>query len=159
MIVHARAGLKTPYMGDEWFERFELSIQEAKRLGLEVWIYDEDGWPSGFAGGRVPALGDEYCLKRLRYCFGAKNVPDGLPMEQYVALFRPCDDGTYEQTTAECINADTLIFYYTLDRHYVDLLHPDTVRHFIGLCMSGMRSESDNILAVQLRVFLQMSRN
>lgn len=132
VIVHARAGLKTPYMGDEWFERFELSIQEAKRLGLEVWIYDEDGWPSGFAGGRVPALGDEYCLKRLRYCFGAKNVPDGLPTEQYVALFRPCDDGTYEQTTAECINTDTLIFYYTLDRHYVDLLHPDTVRHFIG---------------------------
>lgn len=67
VIIHARAGLRIPYMGDAWFAAFRTAVAQAKRLGLEIYIYDEDGWPSGFASGRIPELGDAYCFKRLEH--------------------------------------------------------------------------------------------
>ena len=50
-IIHARKGLLTEYMGEEWLSCVGVCIEEAERLGMEVWLYDENGWPSGFAGG------------------------------------------------------------------------------------------------------------
>lgn len=54
-FMHARVGLRTPYLSDEWFARVRACVDEAARLGLGAWLYDEDRWPSGFAGGLVPA--------------------------------------------------------------------------------------------------------
>ncbi|MBR4013371.1 MAG: hypothetical protein IKJ00_03655, partial [Clostridia bacterium] len=52
-FMHARGGLETEYMSDEWFHAIKVCIDEARRLGLEAWAYDENGWPSGFAGGEL----------------------------------------------------------------------------------------------------------
>lgn len=52
-FIHSRTGLVTEYLGDEWFEFVEACTEEAEKLGMEVWIYDEDRWPSGTAGGMV----------------------------------------------------------------------------------------------------------
>jgi len=49
-IFHARAGLETPYLSDEWFEAVGVALEKAKELGLKAWLYDEYGWPSGFVG-------------------------------------------------------------------------------------------------------------
>lgn len=65
-FVHARGGLKCEYMKEEWFRCFDAAVEEAERCGLDVWIYDENGWPSGFAGGMVNGKGAEYQMKRLR---------------------------------------------------------------------------------------------
>lgn len=51
--IHVRTGLTTPYMGDEYLSFVKESADEAERLGMLVWLYDEDRWPSGFAGGLV----------------------------------------------------------------------------------------------------------
>ncbi len=56
VFIHPRPGLMTPYLSDEWFRLWKLAIKEAKRLGIKVWIYDENSYPSGFAGGFVPEL-------------------------------------------------------------------------------------------------------
>ena len=50
-FMHARGGLETPYLEEEWFEAVEASVDEARKLGMNAWCYDENGWPSGFAGG------------------------------------------------------------------------------------------------------------
>ena len=55
-FVHPRPGLMTEYLGSEWFRLWGLSIEESKRLGLLISIYDENSYPSGFAGGHVPSL-------------------------------------------------------------------------------------------------------
>lgn len=55
VFVHPRPGLMTPYLSDKWFEMWKLSLEEGKRLGLLVNIYDENSYPSGFAGGLVPS--------------------------------------------------------------------------------------------------------
>jgi hypothetical protein len=53
MFVHSRTGLLTEYLSDRWFELWEHSLKESVRLGLECHIYDEDGFPSGPAGGKT----------------------------------------------------------------------------------------------------------
>ena len=59
-FMHARGGLQTEYMGKEWFENVGACIDEAKKKGMHAWAYDENGWPSGFGGGKkyeyIPAL-------------------------------------------------------------------------------------------------------
>ena len=50
-FMHARSGLKTEYMSDEWMQCIEACADEAK--DMQAWLYDENGWPSGFAGGKL----------------------------------------------------------------------------------------------------------
>lgn len=52
-FMHSRTGLNTKYLGDEWFELINECADHAKSRGLEAWLYDEDRWPSGTAGGEV----------------------------------------------------------------------------------------------------------
>lgn len=56
MFVHPRPGLITEYLGEEWFGLWQKSLEEAKGLGLLCNIYDENSYPSGFAGGHAPSL-------------------------------------------------------------------------------------------------------
>jgi hypothetical protein len=41
------------YLGPGWWRDLGVAIAEARRLGLEVWIFDEWMYPSGVAGGKV----------------------------------------------------------------------------------------------------------
>lgn len=52
-FMHSRVGLKTPYLGKEWFDCIRASIDEAKKQSLTPYLYDEDRWASGAAGGFV----------------------------------------------------------------------------------------------------------
>lgn len=52
-FMHSRVGLDTAYLSDDWFECIGACIDEAKKLNMEAWLYDEDRWPSGAAGGLV----------------------------------------------------------------------------------------------------------
>ena len=55
VVFHARAGMTTEYLSEEWFRMVGVSLREAASLGMRVWMYDEFGWPSGFVGGRLLA--------------------------------------------------------------------------------------------------------
>ncbi|MCR8635696.1 glycosyl hydrolase [Paenibacillus radicis (ex Xue et al. 2023)] len=64
-FMHSRDGLETPYLGKEWMDSVHQSVAKAEELGMKAWLYDEDRWPSGSAGGGVPAQGDEFRSKGL----------------------------------------------------------------------------------------------
>jgi hypothetical protein len=53
VFLHPRYGLMTEYLSTDWFDLVRYSRDVAKDLGLELWIYDENSYPSGFAGGHV----------------------------------------------------------------------------------------------------------
>jgi hypothetical protein len=55
VFVHPRPGLVTEYLGNEWFELVQYSVEKARELDMKIWLYDENSYPSGFAGGHVPA--------------------------------------------------------------------------------------------------------
>ncbi len=52
-FMHARGGLKTEYMGEDWFKCVSACVDESKKRGMRAWAYDENGWPSGFAGMKL----------------------------------------------------------------------------------------------------------
>lgn len=51
--LHPRPGMLKPYGGDEWFEFVQRTVERCAERGLGVWLYDEDPYPSGNAGGLV----------------------------------------------------------------------------------------------------------
>ncbi|HHV12448.1 MAG TPA: hypothetical protein GXX75_19420 [Clostridiales bacterium] len=51
--LHPRTGLATPYMGEEYLEYIRYTCDRAKEMGMLTWLYDEDRYPSGAAGGLV----------------------------------------------------------------------------------------------------------
>ena len=67
--MHSRTGLGTPYLSKEWFHFINACADKGKAPGLSAWLYDEDRWPSGTAGGAVtqnPAY-------RMRFCACVKT--------------------------------------------------------------------------------------
>ena len=105
-FMHARGGLQTEYMGDEWFENVEAAIGEAKENGMYAWAYDENGWPSGFGNGMVNGLGVEYQQKYLR-------ISKDEPKENVIGK-----TGEYWA-------------YYEINPFYVDTLDKKVISEFI----------------------------
>ena len=75
-FIHSRIGLLTDYLGTEWFEAVKAAIEESKKLGFKVYLYDEDKWPSGFAGGLVPLENKVFRMKALVARPRGKTVPE-----------------------------------------------------------------------------------
>lgn len=63
-FMHSRSGLITEYLGDEWFNLTNAVADYAESIGMEAWLYDEDRWPSGSAGGKV-TVDPQYRMKSL----------------------------------------------------------------------------------------------
>ena len=51
--IHSRTGLETPYLSDEFMDFVKLCNQKAIEEEMLCWLYDEDRYPSGAAGGMV----------------------------------------------------------------------------------------------------------
>lgn len=51
--MHVRVGMSTKYLSDDFMSLIKGSVETAKEKKMLAWLYDEDKWPSGFAGGIV----------------------------------------------------------------------------------------------------------
>ena len=51
--MHVRRGMATPYMSDEFMSLIKACVKHGKEKEMISWLYDEDKWPSGYAGGLV----------------------------------------------------------------------------------------------------------
>jgi len=58
-------GLTPDYLTPAFFDCVTVAIDEAARLGMHWWLYDEGGWPSGEACGEVTAGHPELAVQRL----------------------------------------------------------------------------------------------
>ena len=83
-FMHSRVGLATPYLSDEWFECIGACVDEAKKLGMEAWLYDEDRWPSGAAGGLV-TCNPEFRMRAVE-C-EVRTSTSGLKWDDVLAAF------------------------------------------------------------------------
>ena len=84
-VFHARVGNRTQYMSERWLELVRHTCAEAEKLGLSLWIYDEEGFPSGSVGGRLPAKGEFYRGKILHYSRG--TAMEACQAEHLLAVF------------------------------------------------------------------------
>lgn len=126
-FMHARGGLKTPYLENEWFECIKTGIEEGIRQGLNAWVYDEEGWPSGFAGGKVTALGDKVHARGLAFEWveGCERANDTL------GLFVHCEKTNTFSLANEGYEGKLLRIYHTSSEHYIDILNKDVTSEFI----------------------------
>ncbi len=89
-FLHPRSGLLTPYFSRDWFDKIGYIIEEAERLGLSPWLYDDDPYPSGLAGGKVIADHPEYKGRRLivikRESQGNEDIQIDLPWGRLVKI-------------------------------------------------------------------------
>src|ERR1700690_1880639 len=58
-------GLK--YLSPEFWQTVKLTVEEAVRRNYRIWLYDENGFPSGTAGGDVAAHRPEVLVTGLEY--------------------------------------------------------------------------------------------
>lgn len=115
-FMHARGGLQTPYLGEEWMANIAAGVEEARERGMGAWAYDENGWPSGFGDGRVNGRGERFQQKYLRY--------------EVVAAPKERDDGR-TITHVRLDDGRLLHFYYEVNPFYVDTLDPEVTRTFL----------------------------
>lgn len=74
--IHSRTGLDVPYLSDEFMDYVKYCVEYANNNGILAWAYDEDRFPSGFAGGLV-TKNKEYRYRELFLTFDER--PDYLP--------------------------------------------------------------------------------
>lgn len=51
--MHTRVGQSTEYLSDAYMANIKGCTEKAKKENMLSWLYDEDKWPSGSAGGLV----------------------------------------------------------------------------------------------------------
>ncbi len=51
--MHTRSGMATTYLSDEFMSLIKACVEKAKKEDMLAYLYDEDRWPSGAAGGYV----------------------------------------------------------------------------------------------------------
>ena len=51
--MHVRTGMSTNYLSDEFMSLIKCCAEKADKEHMLAWLYDEDRWPSGAAGGLV----------------------------------------------------------------------------------------------------------
>ena len=52
-----------PYLSAPYFDQVSEAILHARSIGLTFWLYDENGWPSGTAGGQLLRQFPEYAQR------------------------------------------------------------------------------------------------
>ena len=55
LVMHCRSGNLVPYASSDWYADIHALVAETRRLDMKLWLYDEDPYPSGAAGGQVMA--------------------------------------------------------------------------------------------------------
>ncbi len=64
--IHSRTGMASPYLSEEFMDHIKACAEKAKEQDLLCWLYDEDRYPSGVAGGMVTKE-KKYCSKHLSF--------------------------------------------------------------------------------------------
>ncbi len=197
-FMHSRDGLETEYMGPHWRECIRETVQVAAEVGesqsdspkehathvlqsMGAWLYDEDRWPSGAAGGRVPARGGDAFRAKVLTVEESREWPE--EGEDILAAFKVVREGD-RLTSLERLALDPpgdlapgetyLIFrreisgpseWFNNDA-YADNLNPDAVAAFLeityeayreevgdkfGKTVPGIFTDEPNVFAVEVR--------
>lgn len=135
-FMHARIGLITPYMSQEYIDCHRACIEEARRLGMSAWLYDEDCWPSGSGGGVTPAKGPMYQAKRLQMDKVTGGETDASPNTVGVYTCEGEGDGiaSYARVPDSSLRTaagQKLLHIHWKPEGYIDALSEEAVEQFI----------------------------
>jgi hypothetical protein len=141
VTIHSRTGLAMEYLGPKFMTLVQASVARARKLGMYVLLYDEDRWPSGFAGGLVTKDEERFRERRLLWTPKTEPQPGKLlgrfavkldeqgRLETYLHLA----DGAAAPQGTELWSAYLQISEPKIwhnNTSYVDTLNPEAIRRF-----------------------------
>ncbi|MBR3942930.1 MAG: hypothetical protein IKJ55_06200 [Clostridia bacterium] len=149
--MHSRSGLSTEYLSEEFMDMVKFCRDKAEKEEMLAWLYDEDRYPSGFAGGLV-TNDPIHRQKLLRIThtkkeFVSKEEGTKTGKAYLVATFDVQLDENGYMTGYKRIeqnqNAEGIKRYFYVETAgengwwnntaYADLLSPETVKKFIDV--------------------------
>ena len=131
-FIHPRPGLISEYLSNDWFELWRFAQRTARILGLQVHLYDENSFPSGFAGGHVTAARPDMRLSRIVCGEANTKTVDGK-----LAEFE------YQSRPVSILYEPTEVSGWYAGGTYVDLMHVDAAATFADLTHSRYGREVD----------------
>ena len=145
--LHSRTGMDIPYLSDAFMKQIRYANQKAKELGMLTWLYDEDRFPSGAAGGLVTK---ERALRQKYLVFSPEPLEenrDRCLLARYEVIleqgclkeYRMLEEGTSERRRAE--NGRIWYLYREIagdnpwfnNQAYVDTLNPKAIDRFLEI--------------------------
>ncbi|HSL47054.1 MAG TPA: glycosyl hydrolase [Anaerolineales bacterium] len=179
IILHGRYGLETPYIGEIYLDRIHFAVEEAEKLGLQTWIYDEMNWPSGTADKRVlqarPDLAQRYieCINMtvrgpwFTYLTGADSRYLDFEKSTPVAAFAVRMDGPGEVIDltpnlsfhdvipweAPAGNWRLMYIVEKIADYYIDAMNPESTAEFLKLGYEPYASVVDGKMSSQMLGF------
>lgn len=120
-FMHARGGLVTKYMSEDWFDKIGFCIERANNEGMQPWVYDENGWPSGFADGKL--LKEGYFISYLTLKEKAKFDAEAL------GNYKKTQDGFIRESEDD--GNDYYVVKAVYNKTYVDLMNPNVAKDFV----------------------------
>ena len=149
--MHSRSGLATEYLGEEFMHMVKACTEKAKREKMLSWLYDEDRWPSGAAGGYVTrdkSMRSRFLLftqKEYESVHAEVGIREGktyllatfdviLDDDGRLLSYRRIEDGeavTGEKWRVYVGTAEDSPWYN--GQAYVDTLSPTAIRKFIDI--------------------------
>ena len=179
IILHGRYGLETDYIGETYLDRIHFAVEEAEKLGLQTWIYDEMNWPSGTADKRVlkarPDLAQRYieCINFtvrgpwFTYLTGADSRYNDFEKSTPVAAFAVRLDGNQEviDLTPNLSFRDVIPWeapagnwrlMYIVEKiadYYIDAMNPEATTEFLKHGYDPYASAVDGKMSSQMLGF------
>jgi hypothetical protein len=167
------------YIGETYLDRIHFAVQEAEKLGLQTWIYDEMNWPSGTADKRVlkarPDLAQRYleCINLtvrgpwFTYLTGADSRYNDFEKSTPVAAFAIRLDGEQEVIDltpnisfrdvipweAPAGNWRLLYIVEKLADYYIDAMNPESTAEFLKHGYDPYASAVDGKMSSQMLGF------
>ena len=140
--MHPRSGMAVPYLSEAFMNRIRTCVEEARKLGMLAWLYDEDRWPSGFAGGFVTEKEEN----RQRFLLMTPKAPGpdgGRVLARYEVTLdgrgsltgyrRLAENGEAAGTIWYAAEKQTVPSAWFHFRGYTDTMNPAAIRDFIRI--------------------------
>lgn len=166
--MHVRSGMDVEYLTPEFFANIRHCVDEAVRLDMLAYLYDEDRWPSGAVGGKLTkdvSKRQQYLLwTKTPYCGKTFKIPQTGSGSHYaertengklIACYdvRLNADGTiasYKKIGENEAAEDTKWYAYVETpspnpwyngQTYADILNPEVTREFVQMTHEAYKRE------------------
>ncbi|MBR6058092.1 MAG: hypothetical protein IKP58_08005 [Victivallales bacterium] len=157
--MHSRTGMGTSYLAKDFMERVDDCVDEAKKRNMLAWLYDEDRWPSGAAGGIV-TKNPKFRARHLEIRFKPLDTPPNpendnsgrllacylirLDADGCLAKYIKCDEQKEVPLDFRKIYCYLMVSnkdsWYN-DQTYVDTLNPRAIKEFVNVTHEAYRKK------------------
>jgi hypothetical protein len=127
--------LTPDYLTAAYLERVREAVEECARLGMTWWLYDEGGWPSGQALGKVIDGHPQLTRRTITRELIPADKPFTVPMDALGLVVEETEPKVLRpgETWSPATLTETAHLYRIGTGGPVDLLNPDTTARFLDL--------------------------